>query len=53
MRIALAILMALHGIAHVVGFLAPWQLTEGMPYKTTVLAGRWDLGATGIRAVGG
>jgi hypothetical protein len=52
MRIALAILMGLHGIAHIVGFLAPWQLAQGMPYKTTVLSGSLDLGPRGIRALG-
>ena len=54
MRIVLAALMALHGIAHLVGFAGAWQLAAsgGIPYKTTVLAGRVDLGDVGIRAVG-
>src|SRR5829696_5581074 len=53
MRIALAILMALHGVAHLVGFSGAWSLApEGVPYKTTVLAGHVDLGDVGIRAVG-
>jgi len=53
MRIALAILMALHGVAHLVGFAGAWSLApEGVPYKTTVLAGHVDLGDVGIRAVG-
>jgi hypothetical protein len=53
-RIVLAVLMALHGLAHLVGFVGSWRLArlEGMPYKTTVLAGRLDLGDAGIRAVG-
>ena len=54
MRIALLVLMGLHGIAHLVGFAESWQLstTESTPYKTTVLSGRVDLGAAGIRAAG-
>jgi hypothetical protein len=54
MRIALAALMALHGIAHLVGFAGSWQLAASgsIPYKTTVLAGHVDLGNVGIRALG-
>lgn len=54
MRIALAILMALHGIAHTPGFATSWKLAPagGVPYKTTVFGGRLDLGDSGIRAVG-
>lgn len=54
MRIALAVLMILHGIAHLPGFLVPWRLAspEGMQYKTTILAGRLDAGASGIRIIG-
>jgi hypothetical protein len=53
MRIALAVLMAVHGIAHLVGFAGAWQLAPGgFPYKTTVLGGQVDLGNAGIRVVG-
>lgn len=54
MRIVLAVLMALHGVAHLPGFLVPWRLASlpEMPYGTTVLAGRVDLGNTGIRVMG-
>jgi hypothetical protein len=54
MRIALGVLMLLHGIAHLPGFLGSWRLAtlEGMPYKTTILSGRLDLGDAGIRVVG-
>ena len=51
MRLALAALMILHGIAHLVGFAGSWHLGD-VPYKTTVLGGRVDLGDTGIRAAG-
>lgn len=54
MRIALAVLMALHGVAHLVGFAGSWQLAAAgsIPFKTTVLAGHIDLGNAGIRAFG-
>lgn len=50
----LAGVLVLHGIAHIVGFVAPWKLLEmtEVPYKTTVLGGMIDLGDVGIRFVG-
>lgn len=54
MRIALAVLFVLHGIAHAVGFVVPWRLMEvdEAPYTTTLLAGTLDVGDVGIRLVG-
>lgn len=54
MRVTLAILMFLHGLAHLVGFVGSWRLVESaeLPYKTTVLAGRVDLGDGGVRVMG-
>ncbi|HEX7241045.1 MAG TPA: hypothetical protein VF263_12305 [Longimicrobiaceae bacterium] len=54
MRIALAVLMLLHGVAHLPGFLVPWRLVEAgaLPTGTTLLAGRVDVGGAGIRAFG-
>jgi|SRR5215207_5312021 len=53
MRIVLAVLMAVHGMAHLVGFAGAWRLApEGFPYKTTLLAGHLELGDAGTRAVG-
>ncbi len=53
-RIVVAILLIGHGLVHLLGFVVPWRLAslEEMPYKTTLLAGTLDVGATGIRAVG-
>ena len=51
MRFALAALMILHGVAHLVGFAGSWHVGD-LPYKTTVLAGRVDLGDAGIRVTG-
>jgi hypothetical protein len=54
MRLAIAIAMVLHGAAHLVGFAESWQwsMTESVPFKTTVLSGRLDLGIGGIRVAG-
>lgn len=49
--LAAAILLA-HGLAHVVGFVGPWRLSPRVPYKTTVLAGRMELGNLGTKIVG-
>jgi hypothetical protein len=53
MRIALACLMTLHGMAHMVTFVEAWRLMpQGFPYKTTILSGRVDLGHGGTRVLG-
>jgi hypothetical protein len=54
MRIALAVLMLLHGTAHLPGFVASWRPVplKEMPYRTTILAGRVEVGDTGISFVG-
>ena len=54
MDIAFAILILIHGIAHLVGFVVPWKLVkfEDMPYKTTLLNGSIDAGASGIKIIG-
>ena len=52
MRIAIAVFLALHGFAHVVGFAGSFGLAESIPYKTTILGGIVDVGDSGIRAFG-
>jgi hypothetical protein len=54
MRFLLAAVLGAHGIAHFVGFVFSWQIATlvELPYKTTILAGRIDLGDGGIRAMG-
>jgi hypothetical protein len=54
MRIALSILLLLHGIAHLPGFLVSWRLmkAETVPYGTTIVGGALDVGDGGIRFVG-
>lgn len=52
MRLFLASFLVLHGFAHMVGFAGAFKLSQDIPYKTTILSGRLDLGPTGIRVVG-
>lgn len=54
LSIAAAVVLAVHGAIHLIGFVVPWQLAsvEGFPYRTTQLAGLVDVGAVGARAVG-
>lgn len=54
MKLLLAILFVTHGFAHLVGFVIPWRIAtmEEMPYKTSILKGKINLGNTGIRIYG-
>ena len=49
-----AIFLILHGLIHLIGFLVSWGLVEidSFKYGTSILAGKVDLGRTGIRRVG-
>jgi hypothetical protein len=40
-RILSAVVLALHGVIHVIGFMSPWRIAtlEGFAYRTTVLNG--------------
>lgn len=53
-RIGLAVLMVLHGIAHLPGFANSWRLATfpEVPYHTTLLGGRLEVGDTGMRVAG-
>ena len=52
-RIA-AVLLALHGVIHLIGFVAPWRIAtlEGFAYRTTVFIGALDVGDVGVRVIG-
>jgi hypothetical protein len=54
MNAAVRVLLVVHGIAHVVGFVVPWRLVTApdVPHRTTVMSGWVDVGDNGIRAVG-
>jgi hypothetical protein len=56
-RIAVVVfagLLILHGLIHLMGTTVYMKLgrIEGLPYKTTLLSGRWDIGEPGIRLFG-
>jgi hypothetical protein len=52
--VAAGILVVVHGLIHLMGTTVYMELgtVEGLPYKTTLLGGRWELGAEGIRRFG-
>jgi uncharacterized membrane protein YphA (DoxX/SURF4 family) len=54
MRFAFALILIVHGVAHLLGFIVPWKLVklEDSPYTTTLLGGRLDVGDAGIRFSG-
>jgi hypothetical protein len=54
LRRALAVILGLHGFAHVVGFLGSWKLGDfaDAPYTTLIVNGAFDVGDAGIRIVG-
>jgi hypothetical protein len=54
MTMAAAAVLVLHGLIHLMGTTAYLRLAEikGLPYKTAVLGGRWDLGEAGIQVYG-
>ncbi len=47
----LLFLVVVHGLIHLMGFVAYWPLApiHQLPYHTTLLRGRWDVGAGGMR----
>jgi hypothetical protein len=47
-------ILVVHGLIHLIGTAVYMKLgrIEGLPYKTTLLGGRWDLGEDGMRAFG-
>jgi hypothetical protein len=54
MTIIASIILILHGLIHFMGTATYMKLVEiqQLPYKTTVLGGRWDLGPSGIAVYG-
>jgi hypothetical protein len=54
MRFLLAVWLLAHGVAHLPGFLVSWQLRtfSDLPFRTTILANRVDIGTVGIRLIG-
>ena len=54
MRYLFAVLIGLHGVAHLVGFAVAWQILAfpELHYKTTVLGGLVDIGHAGTQLLG-
>ena len=52
LSISFVVIAILHGLIHLMGFVAYWPLGKisELPYKTTLLGGRWDIGLGGMRA---
>jgi hypothetical protein len=52
--VIIAVVLLLHGLIHLMGFTAYWQLAEikELPYKTTLLNGRLHIGDAGMRVYG-
>ena len=52
--LAATAVLIIHGLIHLMGFVAYWPLAElaELPYKTTLLGGRWVVGAAGMRVYG-
>ncbi|MGO9584383.1 MAG: hypothetical protein ACLP36_16460, partial [Acidimicrobiales bacterium] len=52
-RKAVAVLLVVHGLVHLLGFVVPWRLASfaGFPHRTDVLSGA-DVGTTGARILG-
>jgi hypothetical protein len=51
LTILFTLFAALHGLVHLAGLVAYWPLAaiSNLPYKTTLLGGRWEVGAGGMR----
>jgi hypothetical protein len=54
MKTALALLLIVHGIAHLVGFVVPWRLIAApdLAERTTVIGGALDVGEGGAKVLG-
>ncbi len=52
--VALAIVLVLHGLVHLMGTVTYMKLgvVQGLTFKTTLLGGQWDIGENGIRVYG-
>ncbi|MFC1726411.1 ABC transporter permease [candidate division KSB1 bacterium] len=53
-RIIVSVILALHGLIHLLGFVVYLKIAEvkDLPYKTTIFAGRINLGESGIKVIG-
>lgn len=49
-----AVVLALHGLVHLIGFVVPWRVAqvEGFAYRTTAFDGAIELGETAALVIG-
>jgi hypothetical protein len=52
--VIIAMVLIMHGLIHLMGTASYLQLAtvQGLPYKTALLGGRWQVGDTGIHVFG-
>ena len=48
----IAIFLLLHGLAHLVGFVGPWGLSNSVQPQSSLLAGRISIGMIAMRTLG-
>lgn len=53
-QVAASVVLALHGLVHLIGFVVPWRIAtiDGFPYRSAVLNGSMEIGDLGVRALG-
>lgn len=53
-QIVAAVVLALHGLIHLIGFVTPWRIAalQGFTYRTTALNGALEIGDPGVRLIG-
>jgi len=53
-RLILAVVVATHGVLHLIGFVVPWRIATvtGFPYRTMAFSGLADVGDVGVRLIG-
>jgi hypothetical protein len=54
LTVAAGLVLVAHGLIHLLGTAAYMRLTEvqGLPFKTSLLGGAWEVGESGIRIFG-
>jgi hypothetical protein len=54
LQVIVGVIIAMHGLIHLIGFVVPWNLATiaGFPYRTTALNGAITIGDGIARAVG-
>lgn len=53
-RAFVAVVLAAHGLIHLIGFVVPWRIAtlDGFAFRTTAFGGQLSLGETGAQLLG-